>query len=168
MGNKATEPLREDHAAVLKKLDAVDRICQRPDQRPETTSELKELAAFFDTEFWVHFTKEEEALFPEMGTFMPANGGPIAEMLLEHKDLREINAKWQDAVRAYLSGDGKAAKPMKEHSTQFTGILRPHIEKENNILFVMAERGLAPAQQEKVARGFSNIEAKQSVGKKKG
>lgn len=81
---RPTDELREEHAHVLKKLDALERIVTHPDKRPETTAELRTLATFFQTEFWVHFTKEEEALFPEMGKYTLVGKG----------------ASWHHAARA--------------------------------------------------------------------
>ena len=54
---KPTEMLKDEHQAVLKKLTAFEKIIHRLDKR-EDMAELKELAAFFETEFWTHFDKE--------------------------------------------------------------------------------------------------------------
>ena len=37
-------------------------------------------------------------------------------------------------------------------------LLRDHITKENNVLFVMAEQLLTPAEQQQLASGFDEIE----------
>nr|CAJ73574.1 hypothetical protein kuste2822 [Candidatus Kuenenia stuttgartiensis] len=165
---RPTDELREEHAHVLKKLDALERIVTHPDKRPETTAELRTLATFFQTEFWVHFTKEEEALFPEMGKYTLVGKGPLGIMLREHVELRASNELWQAAVAGYLSNtDGSEfIAPMKGNATHFAWMLRDHINKEDNSLFVMAEQWLKPIEKQNVARLFIEIEAKESAAVK--
>lgn len=159
-GKKPTDLLREEHDAVLQKLDALEEVISRLNRKDEISARLEELASFFKTDFWVHFTKEEEALFPEMESFMPRNTGPIAIMLLEHEDLRNTNDTIQQAVDIYLNdGDNATArKTLREEGSHFIEVLRDHINKENNILFMMANVHLDPAQNEKVLRLFDDIE----------
>ena len=42
----------------------------------------------------------------------------------------------------------------------YAGLLRGHIEKENNVLFMMAERVLSPREQEQLAEDFEKLEVK--------
>ena len=65
-GKKPTELLKEEHENVLQKLDALEVVIGHLDRKEEVFPRLKELASFFQTDFWVHFVKEEEALFPEL------------------------------------------------------------------------------------------------------
>jgi hemerythrin-like domain-containing protein len=165
---RPTDSLRAEHAAVLKKLDALERIVAHPDKQQETTTELRTLAAFFQTEFWVHFTKEEEALFPEMGKYTLVDKGPLGVMLREHVELRASNELWQAAVAGYLANvDGaEFIVPMKENATHFVWMLRDHINKEDNMLFVMAEQWLKPNEKQNVARLFLEIEAEEKAAVK--
>ena len=162
---QAIDSFRDEHTLVLKKLDALEGIYLHPNKNPETTTELKVLVAFFQTDFWVHFTKEEEAIFPEIEKFMPRDSGPLGVMLAEHEDLRSINSKLQDALQSFFSGsdDAGSVELMKEYGSRFTGILRAHIDKENGILFVMAERHLSPTQKENTSRLFVEIDARQRL-----
>src|SRR3989338_1608076 len=102
---KPTELLKEEHAAVLQKLTALERIFGSLEKRETISAELKQLAAFFKTEFWAHFDKEEQALFPEFDNFMPRGAGPLAVMLQEHEVLRNTNDIMQEAIARYLNGD---------------------------------------------------------------
>ncbi len=156
---KPTEMLKDEHQAVLKKLDAFEGIIGRLDKRQDL-AELKDLAGFFKTEFWGHFDKEEQALFPEFDTFMPHGAGPIAVMLEEHRVLRDTNDVMQEAIAKYLDGsdDTSNKKIIIDNVGHFIGFLRSHINKEDGILFAMAEMHLDQKQMEKVARLFGEID----------
>ena len=68
---KPTEILKEEHEQVLQKLGALEEVISHLDKKETVSAKLEELASFFKTDFWVHFTKEEEALFPEIERFIP-------------------------------------------------------------------------------------------------
>ncbi len=155
-----TEMLKEDHQHVLQKLDALEDITHHLDKKGEVSAKLKDLAAFFKTEFWVHFTKEEEALFPEIDKFIPRESGPIGVMLIEHEDLRSTNSRLQPAIATYLrdSDNAQARGVIQKDGTHFIELLRNHIDKEDNILFMMADMHLDQAQIDKVAKLFVKIE----------
>lgn len=152
--------LSQEHEAVLQKLDAMEQVLNNLEQKEKISAQLKELMSFFDTEFWVHFDKEEKALFPEFDSFMPRGAGPIAVMLSEHEVLRKTNAEIQQAVAKYLNGTDNAETRRKiyQNGEHFIGTLREHINKEDNILFRMAEMHLNQKQNEKIVKLFAEIE----------
>ena len=157
---RPTELLKDEHRAVLQKLTALEKVFASLDKKEVISAELKELTSFFKTDFWVHFTKEEEALFPEIETFMPRNAGPLGVMLMEHEDLRKTNDQIQQATDEYLGGfTGEATRgKLRERGSHFISVLRDHINKEDNILFMMADMHLDQQQIDKVARLFHEIE----------
>ncbi len=159
---KPTELLKEEHQNVLQKLAALERVIGQLDKKDEVSAELKELADFFKTEFWIHFSKEEEALFPEIETFMPRDGGPTGMMLVEHEDLRKTNTVIQQAVDAYLGNSGSTEEQMtiQQQGNYFIGVLRQHIDKEDNILFMMADMHFDQTQIDKVVQLFHDIETR--------
>ncbi len=159
-GKKPTEILREEHEDVLQKLDALEEVIGHLDKKEEISAKLKELASFFSTDIWIHFTKEEEALFPEIEKFIPREGGPTGMMLIEHEELRNTNTELQPVIDEYLrDSDNLEAKGMIQgYGTHFIGVLRDHIDKENNILFMMADMHLDQTQIDKVIKLFYEIE----------
>lgn len=159
-----TELLKEEHQAVLEKLDALEGVIDNLDQREKISGKLKELTSFFDTDFWVHFDKEEKALFPEFDGFMPRGSGPLAVMIEEHEVLRKTNAVMQEAVTRYLShaDDAETRRTIAEKGTHFIDFLRNHIFKEENILFRMAAMHLKQTQNEKVVKLFSEMDRNRS------
>ena len=157
---KPTQLLKNEHQAVLQKLTALERIIGRLEKKEEISAELKELAAFFETEFWTHFDKEEKALFPEFDNFMPRGAGPIAVMMEEHVVLRKTNEVMQEAIARYLNrtDDAETRQTINQNGTHFINFLRAHINKEDSILFMMADMHLDQKQNEKVVRLFQEMD----------
>ena len=158
--SRSTDLLKADHQDVLKKLDDLERVIGGLNEPDAIRSDLKELGAFFRTEIWTHFTKEEDALFPEMKKFLPG-GGPIGQMLIEHEHLREANERFQSGVDGYLRdpNDGQATALIRDNGGHIVALLRDHIYKEDNILFMMANMHLTDAQNRRILDLFEEIEA---------
>lgn len=158
--SKPVEILAQEHQAVQQKLDALEKAINSLDRRAEIAAELKELAAFFHTPFWLHFEKEEKGFFPEFDSIMPHGAGPLAVMLAEHNILRDTEETFAAAVAAYLSGtdDEQTRQAIKLCGSHFIGTLRSHILKENGLFPTLAEMHLTPARNEKVARLFRELD----------
>lgn len=163
---RPTEILTEEHKNVLQKLEALEEVIDHLDKREENSGKLKELASFFNTDFWVHFAKEENALFPEIERFLPRERGPTGMMLAEHEDMRKTNAEIQPAAAEYLqdSNNSKARTVIQVRGTHFIGVLREHIYKEDNILFRMADMHFDQKQRDKVLKLFAEIEKSKGGG----
>jgi len=161
MGKNPTDVLKDEHREVLQKLDTFEQAIRKLDEKGTVSPTLKQLASFFNRDFWVHFDKEENALFPELETFMPRDAGPIGVMLYEHEDLRKTNEEMQKAIARYAAdpAGSKADGDVRKYVTHFVGVLRDHISKEDGILFPMAEQHLNVAQMAKVDKLFAKIEA---------
>jgi hemerythrin-like domain-containing protein len=159
--NEATQVLRKEHDAILRMLDATEQVTRSlaggariPAHILSNTIEFFRL--FADR---CHHGKEEELLFPALEKKgMPRSGGPIGVMLMEHDSGRALIAEMAEAAKAYESGDKEAGRKWANAATNYARLLRDHIAKENNILFVMAERLLTPTEQEELAVGFDAIE----------
>lgn len=158
---KATELLREDHKAVLRKLDGLGAAIAKLDSSPDLSS-LNEYGRFFKKEIWAHFAKEEEALFPEIEKFLPREGGPTGVMLMEHNDLRKANERFQAALGCLNEDlkDIKAKDTIRKEGSAIIYVLRGHIDKENNILFMMADMHLDSQQNKRVLELFQKIDQK--------
>ena len=160
-GQTPTEILKGEHENVLQKLDALEEVISHLDRKEEISPKLKELASFFKTDFWVHFDKEEKALFPEFDNFMPHGTGPLAVMIEEHEVLRKTNTVMQEAVTRYLnnSDDADTIHTITENGMHFIDFLNQHISKEDSILFVMADMHLNQIQMDKVVKLFHDMES---------
>lgn len=163
---KPTDILKKEHQDVLQKLTALEEVIRHLDRREEISSKMRDLASFFETDFWVHFDKEEKALFPEIEKFSPRDGGPLGVMLEDHEDLRSTNKKLQLAIGTYLQGSN-ASETRAMINTQgrhFIWGLRDHISKEDGVLFMMADKHLNQNQVDSVNRLFQKIEKSNERG----
>jgi hemerythrin-like domain-containing protein len=124
---------------------------------PETLFELLEFFRLFADR--CHHGKEEDLLFPLLQRKgLPAAGGPVAVMLYEHEQGRALIREMTEAADVFRSDTVKAGGLWAEAARQYAALLREHIAKENNILFVMAENLLSPAEQAELAAAFEKVE----------
>ncbi len=164
----ATEVLRHEHEAVLKMLDASEEAARQFDAGgkvpPEVLADLLEFFRVFADQ--CHHTKEEELFFPMLERKgIPREGGPVGVMLAEHEEGRALIREMADATAAYQEGREGAAARWSRAARAYTQLLRAHIYKENNVLFVMAERILTPEEQSQLAESFEKLEVeKMGVG----
>jgi hemerythrin-like domain-containing protein len=68
-----------------------------------------------------------------------------------------------EAANTYAAGDRGAGATWADAALDYVALLREHIAKENQILFVMAERLLSPADQARLFTGFEGVN-KQKMG----
>ncbi|MGB0035369.1 MAG: hemerythrin domain-containing protein [Candidatus Acidiferrales bacterium] len=157
----ATEILRKEHDAILKMLDATDEVRQRlirGEVVPSSTLDglLEFFRLFADR---CHHGKEEDLLFPLLEKKgMARDCGPIGVMLHEHDRGRELVREMELASSPAQDIAGPSGRRWAQAAAQYTNLLREHIEKENNVLFQMAENLLTPEEQERLAREFERIE----------
>jgi len=160
--------LRQEHDAILRMLDVTEEVArqlERGEAVPaETLHGLLEFFRLFADR--CHHGKEEDLLFPLLERKgMPRDGGPIGVMLFEHDQGRTLVRRMTDSAAAYAAGDKAAAAPWALAARGYASMLRLHIDKENNVLFMLAERLLSDAEQEQLAQEFNRVEVeKMGVG----
>lgn len=142
-----TEILVAEHKTVVEKMDRLEEAAAAGDTRT-----VEKLLSFFEFDLQLHRRKEEEVLFPALGEHLGTGSGPVACMLDEH--VREKTLVRE--MRAAMEGTG-GPLPLRRAVAAFVGHLRAHIEKENEVLFPMAERVLRPEQKEAVYEGMRRI-----------
>jgi hemerythrin-like domain-containing protein len=97
---------------------------------------------------------------------MPKEGGPIAVMLHEHRLGRDHIKSLSSAFEEFKGGNMSAINGIISSSRGYVELLRNHIEKENNILFMMADRALNEKEQLKIFDAFEKLEVEKiGIGK---
>ena len=157
----ATLILRKEHDAILKMLDATEEAARRIDAgqtvAPDTLEGLLEFFRLFADR--CHHGKEEDLLFPLLESRgLPRSGGPTGVMLREHDQGRALIRQMMEAGEASKSGDLAAPARWAKAARAYAELLRAHIAKENDILFVMAENMLSPEEQSNLAAAFERLE----------
>src|SRR3990172_13287727 len=140
-----TETLRQEHEVILRGLAQLERLGKDLEAgKPLDRDALAWLVDFFRTfADRCHHGKEEQHLFPAMERHgIPREGGPLGVMLVEHDQGRAF-------IRAMAEGNDREAA---EAITGYVTLLRAHIDKENDILFRMAEEVIPEAEQRGLAQ----------------
>ncbi|HET8550391.1 MAG TPA: hemerythrin domain-containing protein, partial [Bryobacteraceae bacterium] len=113
-----------------------------------------------------HHQKEENILFPAMHRGgMPTDMGPIACMLKEHHQGREFVAGMAAAADALRAGRPEAAAQFRADAAGYARLLADHIYKEDNILFMMAERVVGEETLAALAPEFTKAEVDCAAGR---
>jgi hemerythrin-like domain-containing protein len=156
---RPTEELAAEHEVILAMLEVLAavavRLAERPVPQEDLARILEFLKVFADA---CHHGKEEEWLFPALERAgVPREHGPIGVMLAEHEAGRAL-IREMGAALGLLRETGGGITAFAEAAGRYAELLRRHIDKENQVLFPLADRVLAPEEQEAVARGFARIE----------
>lgn len=151
---KPTDILVKEHEAVLLALDLLTRVAeQMTTGSTEASEDLGHLLEFF-REFVdrCHHGKEELALFPELVEMgVPSAGGPVGVMLHEHEVGRDYVRQLKDCLT-------KGSASVIEVAQGYRVLLEAHIQKENQVLFPMAERILPEEKKTALMAAFDQIE----------
>ncbi|KKS12786.1 hemerythrin [Candidatus Daviesbacteria bacterium RIFOXYD1_FULL_41_10] len=153
----ATGQLKEEHKAVKEALQILHVFAQnlkagKKVDKADFEKLLEFLKVFVDK---CHHGKEENLLFPAMEKAgIPKEGGPIGMMLYEHS-----------LGRNFIKGMGsaKTGRKIADNIEGYCQLLTEHIDKEDNILYEMADMHLDKATQRELLKKFDLLE-KEKIG----
>lgn len=160
---KATDTLKNEHEAVKLMMRILDAACSKikAGQKipPADVDDMIDfLKVFVDR---CHHGKEEQILFPRLESAgVPREGGPIGVMLAEHEQGRSYIRNMSQAITDQKAGVAAAATLFVENARAYNELLEQHISKENNVLFVMADKLLNAEVQDKLSDEFEELEEK--------
>lgn len=155
-----TQILKDEHTLILQALDGLERklAALEAGAAPDRTyfeKAVKFIRTFADE---CHHGKEEDLLFKTMvDRGFPLQGGPIAVMLSDHEAGRAYIREMAEASAA-VGQDPAAAGKIVRSGRAYIQMLRPHIDKENMILYAMADNLLSPQDQTKLGEAFERFE----------
>jgi len=158
---KPTEILSDEHRVIERVLDALQRLTAVP-VNPSLEQWRKALEFFRHFADQCHHFKEEKVLFPALEEHgIPREGGPIGMMLAEHEEGRGHVRSMIDAVEQVAQGNGAASTTLLDHARAYLTLLREHIQKEDDILFRMADEVIPEEEQRRILKDFENHEAEE-------
>jgi hemerythrin-like domain-containing protein len=154
---KAIQDLRNEHEAILHVLTITDNVISTGARDDESKLKFGNELVYFLKIFAdkCHHGKEETYLFTELEKKgVPNKGGPIGVMLQEHAQGREFISLMSNSLEAENLVD------FILNASKYRDLLRNHIDKENSVLFVMADRLLDEKMQDDLFLKFEEHEEK--------
>lgn len=140
MSMKVTKILMEEHQVILSKLNKLEVLLTNSNE-----SILEQIEYYFDFIKYYsdeyHHAKEENIYFQWMIAKNPSvEFGPIRCMLSEHAVFRTLVEKAKSAILDYRENQNDIdMESAKNNLTEFISGLRMHIDKEDNVLYRMAD-----------------------------
>jgi len=159
---KPVEILMQEHRVIEIALSCLEAMVEkaRVDKRleREPAEQIVDLIRNFADR--CHHGKEENRLFPALvAKGMPSEGGPIGVMLMEHDMGRELVTQMAKSIDGVAGGSAAALQEFSEAADGYVQLLRAHIQKEDRILFPMADRFLDDGDQKKLLAEFARVES---------
>jgi hemerythrin-like domain-containing protein len=156
-----TRILRNEHDVILRGLDILESCSEKLEAgekvSPDTLDSLIEFFRLYADK--THHGKEEALLFPAMiEKGFSRESGPIHCMLSEHEQNRALTRQMIQASAEYRAGDKAAAERFTNSARDYIYVLRQHIQKENMVLFNMAEEVLGPAEEPMMLAKFQHVD----------
>lgn len=158
---KATQVLSEEHRVIERVLDSLDRAADQLESGQKVRPEFFLTATEFIRGFadGCHHQKEEGVLFKYMEkSGMPVQNSPIGVMLAEHELGRKYTRTLHAAALDLQAGDPGAVNRAIQSSRSYVALLQQHIQKEDHILFPMADQVIPAGQYDQVWQGFEHVE----------
>jgi hemerythrin-like domain-containing protein len=155
----------EEHRLIETVLEALEGYATAVEKG--SVFERDDLARFvtFVREFAdaKHHAKEEDILFAAMlANGFPREGGPIAVMLHEHELSRGYVRELADIAAGEGDWSEDTAARVAAAARSYTELLRDHIEKEDNVLYPMAQSVLPPDAMREVSERCEGVEQRHS------
>jgi hemerythrin-like domain-containing protein len=152
---KATQDLRNEHEAILYVLKILDRMMCSDSSDAENLIHYYCEVVYFLKIFVdkCHHGKEENYLFKALVKKGIQNAGVlVGAMLEEHVQGRAYIKQMSESL------DQKNLDGFNEAAIMYRDLIRAHIEKENNILFDMADRLINERAQSVIYEQFEQHE----------
>jgi hemerythrin-like domain-containing protein len=163
MKANVTQVMVDEHSLILRMIAVV-----------EHNTALLEKGKFRNWQFYLdavdfirnfadrfHHAKEEEVLFLELvKNGMPEKQSPIEAMQMEHDQGRAHVSAMEEAAQKALDGETGQAAIIAEHAKGYAALLRGHIEKEDDILYPLAERILPEGVRDGMLTAYGTAESR--------
>lgn len=166
---QATDILMEEHRVIEKVLASLEAAANRLSAGQAIPMDFFLKAADFIKNFadGSHHKKEEGILFVALeANGMPQDAGPVGMMLSEHEEGRRFTRAMREAAKRVERGDTSALHQVIQNALDYVALLREHIQKEDNILFPMADNVIPVGQHQQLTAEFNRIEHEDAIHEK--
>ena len=159
---KSIDILKEEHIYIKMVLKAIRQQClgivEGRSVEPELFYQIIDFVRNYADKY--HHKKEEDYLFDIMGTEMgeEIKNGAIMGMFVEHDYGRAYIYNLEIALRAYQAGNQDARVDIIANAIGYEQMLIRHIDKEDNAVYMFAEKNLSSKTLEHLDVEFEKIE----------
>lgn len=153
---KSTKLLIADHEIILQALHVLNELVTENERGKEINNDdIRSLLAFFrDFSDGCHHVKEEAIFFPALMQACRAfRDGPLSVIGYEHKHGRTLTSAMSEAL------DRNKKEDLMLYAHRYINLMTEHMEKENEVLFDIADQTLSDEEDDKVADDFARFEA---------
>ena len=163
MSANITQVMVDEHVLILRMITLVEK-----------NTALLEQGKFRNWQFYIdavdfirnyadrfHHAKEEDVLFVELiNNGMPEKNSPIEAMHLEHEQGRAHVRAIEEAALKAIEGEIGQGAIIADHAKGYASLLRGHIDKEDNILYPLAERTLPGEVRPQMIKAYQEAEVR--------
>jgi hemerythrin-like domain-containing protein len=156
-----TEDLIKEHNAIKVMLGIMSKIAGNIDAgKGFDINDIKDIADFLKTfADKCHHGKEETVLFPALVLEgIQSENGPIGVMLHEHTIGRDLIKDLSMVVEKCKVDKSCSGEFISATLTKYVDLLQNHIQKEEHVLFPMANKVLNEQKQKVIFEQFEKIE----------
>ena len=162
---RPTEELTQEHVLVLMVVEAMERevtsIERTGRAHTERIAQMMDFTRNFTDGY--HHYKEEQVLFPALEERSRAGAGQVSILLSEHMAGREaVRAVVENLAAA--NADEAARKAVAENLALYAFLLRLHINKEDTVLFPLADEVFSDQEAEIMAAEFARASQESGSG----
>jgi len=161
MKTNVTQVMSDEHQLILRMITLVEKNTEMMEQ-----GKFRNWQFFLDAVDFIrnyadrfHHAKEENVLFVELvKNGMPEKQSPIEAMQMEHEQGRTFVRSLEEAAQKALSGEPGQIPLIAENAKGYAELLRGHIDKEDTILYPLAERVLPEEVRERMLTAYDQAE----------
>jgi hemerythrin-like domain-containing protein len=145
--------LRDEHDSVLEMIDHMEVAASdlAGPRRAEALQTLRQGLDFLKQEVAAHMKLEETVLYPALAKHVPAQ--MVTAMLDEHRDISWALALLEQGLE---SGE-RATTELRWHAISVVDLMRRHIDRENNVLFMMTAQMLSAREYEDLTTALHGV-----------
>jgi hemerythrin-like domain-containing protein len=142
--------LRREHDEVLAVMDRLEGALHNL-ASPQNLIAIQRAVWSLDEKVRVHNQREEQSLFPALELVFPSRG-PAAALRSEHQEVSKLLCKLKSAVCQIPFSPDTA-----EIGLAAVDLLRRHFQKENVIVFPMAEQLFSADEMSRIKRQLEEL-----------
>lgn len=166
---KSVELLVDEHRKIKRMLKVIRKICLDIfDGTAVPYDDFKKIIGFVrNYADKHHHNKEEEIFFEQMKKELgePLTSGPLLAMFSEHDLGRLFIKNLEEAIAAVKNGQTDRKIDVIANAIAYTDLLKRHIQKEDDTIYVYGENNLSADSLKKVEKSMNSVEA---LAKKEG